>query len=288
MSNPASPLAEPDPAPDPDRDPDAQRLWDIRRHAAHLLRRALPRPVDDAPEAWALRDRVALAAVASLVPASAAELQLAVNHVAANAHASDCMDEVAGQAHDPKRADQLRSQSAKMGREARGFVNTLLRLQAARKQREGTKEACDSAAWIEHGVLSQMTEAIERLPPGPPAPRGDAAEVSGEAPAGEARPPVKLRVLRDYNDWSDEEKRVDRLRWEVDRYAILKTRHAKLIRQLGGLPPNCDFEPPRDEVLQQLIRRTDSNITWVDTWEPWVHPDLRVPPAVRDPSGEPQ
>jgi hypothetical protein len=241
----------------------------------------LPPPVDDMPEAWGRRDCAARAKVASLVPVSPIEADLAVHHVAAMAQAAECLGQLGEVITDRKEAARLRSQAASMGREARGYLSKLQSVQRVRMRREADDGGRDSAHLSEHCLLGTLTDAMAQLPAKPPVRQmePEPPPAPSTARAAASAPPVKLRVLRDYNDWSDEEKRVDRLRWEVDRYAILKTRHAKLIRQLGGLPPNCDFEPPRDEVLQQLIRRTDSNITWVDTWEPWVHPDLRVPPG---------
>jgi hypothetical protein len=264
--------------PPPDAEPRLRH--DLQLQVAAGLRGILPPPVIDTPEAWLLRDRAALMRVATLLPANAVEADFAVHHVGAMAHARDCLEQLADCLSDPKRSDQLRAQSGQMANQAIGYYNKLEQAQAARNKREANDAAQESAAPAQQMiVLDAMIEAMESLPPGPPPRRLIQATAATAQAAEPPAPPVKLRVLRDYNDWSDEEKRVDRLRWEVDRYAILKTRHAKLIRQLGGLPPNCDFEPPPDEVLQQLIRRTDSNITWVDTWEPWVHPDLRVPPG---------
>jgi len=46
----------------------------------------------------------------------------------------------------------------------------------------------------------------------------------------------------------------------------------KAIRQHGGLPPICDFEPPEPEVLHAIITGDTSNLRWADTYEPWVPP----------------
>ena len=57
----------------------------------HSLRGLLPPPVTDAPEDEARRDNAAIAQVASLLPATAAEATLAAQFVAAHAHAADCL-----------------------------------------------------------------------------------------------------------------------------------------------------------------------------------------------------
>src|SRR6185295_17107320 len=57
----------------------------------HSLRGLLPPTVTDAPEDEARRDNAAIAQVASLLPATAAEATLAAQFVAAHAHAADCL-----------------------------------------------------------------------------------------------------------------------------------------------------------------------------------------------------
>lgn len=103
-------------------DPAHQFPRDIYLMVVDLLRRALPDPAEDTPEAWALRHRVAMGEVAALLPAGGAEAHVAANHVVANWAASECMCAAAAQKDNPKRADQLQNQSAKLGREARGYT----------------------------------------------------------------------------------------------------------------------------------------------------------------------
>ena len=79
-------------APD-DPQPDWARL--LPREAFHeivlILRAALPPPLIDDPAEWARRDNAAMATVASLQPANAAEGRLAAQFVAADAYAMDCL-----------------------------------------------------------------------------------------------------------------------------------------------------------------------------------------------------
>ncbi len=252
-------------------DPAVQLHREIQRRAADTLRGMLPPPIDDTPEARAIRDHAALAEVASLVPASPAEARLAANHVAAMDHASDCLRQVGLHAADPRRADQFRAQAASMGREARGYFNALVRLQVVRKKREADDPSREAAAWTEHRVLNEMTQALESLPPAPPPPAAAVPPPPAPAAAAPAKPPEKARP-RDYSEWSDEEKRIDRLRAAAGRYAILNTQRVKLIRQLGGLPPDCDYEPPDPELLHEIINGNGSNLRWADSYEPWVPP----------------
>src|SRR5580693_4770968 len=116
-------------------DPELQLQRDIYYEAAQTLRGSLPPPIEDTPEGWLRRDRTAIATVASLVPASSAEARLVAHHVAAVAHSDEALRQVVLQAADPKRLAQARAWSASMGREARGFLGSLLRLQAARQKR---------------------------------------------------------------------------------------------------------------------------------------------------------
>ncbi len=249
----------------PDPDPAQQCLQDIYDEATENLCDMLPPPRVGTPEARARRDRVAVGKVASLVPAGAAEADLAVHHVAAMAHAKDCLRQAVHHRADLKQAGQLRAQSASMGREARGYMGKLLSLQAARRKREATDKSRSSAALTEQCVLGLMTDALRRLPPpeepAPPPAAAPAATAPGKRPM--APPP------RDYDEWSDEEKHVDLVRWQADRYAIQHTLRVQLIRKLGGLPPNCDFEPPPPEVLEYIIHADSENMRWADGYEPW-------------------
>jgi hypothetical protein len=274
-------------------DPDIRLQRDTHYESVHSLRRMLPPPPIGTPEAWLMRDEVALGSVAALVPASPPEARLAANHVAAMDHASDCMHR-AGlyDDTDPKLAGRLRAQSASMGREARGYYNTLLRMQATRQKREANSVTCESAAMTEHCVLGLMQDALARAPPGPPqtdarvaaeaasAAAGTAAAAraagvgsttGGKSAAADAAPAAPKQFL-DYKDWPEEVKRKDRLRSAVDRYAIVHTMRAQLIRKLRRLPDNCDFEPPEPEVLEALINGDSLNLRWCDEYVPWAPP----------------
>jgi len=263
-----------------DQSPDAQPLdpaiqldRDLHDEAMEALREMLPPPHPDTLEARARRHRAAIVRVAALVPASSVETDLAAHHVAAMAHARDCLRQAAQQMDDLRLAMKLRAQAASMGREARGYLGKLFALQAVRKKREATDADRESAAWTEHSVLNQLTDALERLPPQPPvaAPPPQSAPPAAAEPPPQAPPPQPARP-RDYEEWSDEEKHRDRIRRQADRYAILHTMRVKRIRQLGGLPPDCDYEPPEPEVLHAIITGTGSNLRWADTYEPWVPP----------------
>src|SRR5579875_3576481 len=60
-------------------------------HLVRTLRLALPPPVSDYPEAWLRRDRAAIARIAALAPANAAEADLAAQFVAASEYWKECL-----------------------------------------------------------------------------------------------------------------------------------------------------------------------------------------------------
>jgi len=153
----------------PPPDPTPQRHRDILDRALTILRATLPPPIENTPEAWEARDRVALGIVGALRPANVAEADLAALHVAFSDHAGDCLRRAAQHAADPQRARTLLALAASMGREARGNLNALTRLQAVRKKREATEAGRANAALAEQTLLALLTAALERMPPGPPA-----------------------------------------------------------------------------------------------------------------------
>jgi hypothetical protein len=282
---------------EPSDDPEAKRLRDQHYIAADILRSTLPLLRDETAEQRSRRENAALLAIGGLVPGNAAESRLAAHHVAAMAHAEQCLRDAAPYyAYDPKRANQLSAQAARMGREARGYLNALLRAQAIRTKRDGKQSTRDSAAWTERAAVGLMSDALAAQPPPvltPPTPAMAAATRAGlaaEMPAadGTAAAPVApagngrarrgkaqaqtFPPLRDYSEWTDEEKRIDRLRWEAGHYAVLNTMRVQEMRKLGGLPPNCNYEPPRPELLQEILTGNHSNLRWADTYVPYTGP----------------
>ena len=95
--------------------PARQLRRDIYYQAVEILRSMLPGPLTDTPEAWARRDRVAIAKVAAMVPANPAEGELAAHHVALMAQAADALRQVLQHADDVQRAAQVRAQAASAG-----------------------------------------------------------------------------------------------------------------------------------------------------------------------------
>ena len=141
-----------------------QRPFENYYEAVHKLRSMLPPPLDNTPEGLERRDRTAIARIAALVPASSDEVELGVHYVVACEQAADCMRQINAHAGDPGRLQQLFAQSACLGREARGFRATLLRVQTMRMNREKTRDAAYKADTTELYVLTLMTAALTQKP----------------------------------------------------------------------------------------------------------------------------
>ena len=253
------------------RGPDPEFECDIYDQAMDDLRGILPPLPNDTPEARARRDRVALAKVATLLPVSYAELDLAVQHVGAMAQSLACLREAAQcMLSDPKRAGQIRAQAGQAGREARGHLGRLLVLQAARTRRDADPAACAGAKLTEHRQHGKLTDALERV---------EAREEEfGPAPTRVAAGPALFKALPplDYSEWPEEDKRKDMLRWTAGVYALHNTMRVQLIRKLGGLPPDCDYEPPEADVLHEIIHGNGCNLRWADAYVPYKMTD-RMP-----------
>ena len=246
------------PLPEPRPDPTIQLQRDIYLQIAMYFRSSLPPPPVDTPEAFAIRERVAIGEVAAMLPVNAYEASLAARAVAAGCQVDAALCELAQYDGDSKVAMQLRAQAASMGREARGFGGLLMRVQAARHKREAkdlTREVDDRTEYSTHGLLTLSQDGLP-----PRAPR--------TAPPV-AAPPEPLTP-----EQAAEAEKQEVLKRRASRYAILNTVQVKRIRKHGGLPPDCDFEPPDPELLHAIVTGDGSNLRWADTYEPWVPPPV--------------
>jgi hypothetical protein len=147
-----------DQQPHPDRTLHLPR--DAYYTAIHTLRGSLPAPVIDTPDDLARRDNAAIAKVAALLPANAAEAELAAQYVAACAQAMECLREARDPAMTLGFIVQCRGQAASMMRQSHGALRMLLRLQAVRQQREADATAAERAAWTEHCAVALMTQSL--------------------------------------------------------------------------------------------------------------------------------
>ena len=136
-----------------------------------VLRAALPLPEGDLPADWARRDRAAMATVASLRPANAAEGRLAAQFVAADAYGMDCLRLAQIRRRETDVARQCAAQAASLMRESKSALRMLLRLQAMRGAIEADEAKAERAAWTEHSALRMMEPALAPVPAAPPAPK---------------------------------------------------------------------------------------------------------------------
>ena len=167
MDNFPNSPADPEPAPEPAPEPNWARLLprDAFAEIILILRGALPPPGLDDPEQmawqdWARRDRAAMAAVAALLPENAAEGRLAARFVVADAWSLDCLRLARERRHEPDIAQKRTAQAMSLMRESNSALRLLLRLQAARRRIEKDAAASDRAAWVEHGAVGRMGEAL--------------------------------------------------------------------------------------------------------------------------------
>ncbi len=167
-------------------------------HLVHTLRLTLPPPPGDNPEDLARRDRAAIARIAALCPANAAEADVAAQFVAASEQWKDCLRLAQGQETTAEWASKCRAQAAAMMRQANSALRLLLRMQAAGRNIERDAAAADRLAWTEHCALGLMAEALAGAPAQPPPakpqpqPAPPTNSLSREAGAG-ARCPRRFR-----------------------------------------------------------------------------------------------
>jgi hypothetical protein len=134
---------------------------EVFSHVILTLRAALPRPLTESEKDGALRDRAALAAVAALLPETAAEGRLAAQFVAADAWAMDCLQLAYERQREPRIAERCRAQAMGMMREGKSALKALERLQAARRALAKDEAALGRAEWVEHAVVGMMADGLE-------------------------------------------------------------------------------------------------------------------------------
>lgn len=206
---------------------------------------ALPRPLSDDPDALIRRDNAAMADIASFLPANGDEADIAGMIVITTAEARECLRAMRAHPTDSDPARDLRMQSERMMRQARGFRSLLLRVQAARRKREADPVERDKAAWNEHCIIGLMAEALGRDAPAAMAPPQPQPQ-----PEAEAKPPPFEQLS------------------EAEQYAVMYPRRAALIRRLGGLPQPCDFGPPEAALVRAIIATDTPIMRAVDRDEP--------------------
>ena len=93
------------------------------------------------------RNHAAIAGVAALCPANAAEANLAAEFVAASEQWKDCLRLAQLPETTPEMAAKCRAEARSMMREGKSALRLLLKLQEARGKRDSNSAACNSAAW---------------------------------------------------------------------------------------------------------------------------------------------
>src|SRR5438105_3887030 len=118
---------------------------DAYYHLIRTLCLTLPPPpgAEPGPKDFAGRNHAAVARVAALVPANAAEADLAALFVAASEQWKDCLRLAQQPETTPQMAAKCRAQALSMMREAKSALRLLLRLQEARQKRDADNAACD-------------------------------------------------------------------------------------------------------------------------------------------------
>jgi len=168
-----------------------------------------------------------MAAVAGLRPTNAYEARLAVDVVAADAHAKECLRLAAHYFNDFTAGLRCRAQFAVMMRRMHSALRTLDRVQAARQ-----KAAAEPA-------LGETQHAA-------PAPARPADSQATRDPAlpGPAPQPDPLAAAEDC--------------------AVMNPLFAARIRVAGGLPAPLDFTPPDPAIVETLVNGTSPLLSTLD------------------------
>jgi hypothetical protein len=199
----------------------------VARETYASLCAILPPPVIDTAEARASRDDAAMQAVAVLRPADAFEARLAVDVVAADAHAKDCLRLASQFFNDFTAALRCRAQFALMMRQMQSALRTLQRMQAARQKDHAAPAPSED----------QRTQ--------PKSPRLDESQAMRDPAVPDPAPqPDPLT--------------------EAEDYAVLYPLFAARIRASGGLPARLDFTPPDPAIVEALVNGTSLMLCALD------------------------
>ncbi len=225
-----------------------QLPWDVYAEVVRQFRTTLPDPdpyePDNRDEAFARRDRAAVARVAGLVPANPAEGAVAADHVICSEIAKVSLRAFQDSALPDETRHRAFRWAESMFRQSRGQVATLLRMQAERRRREAVPKGAIHADYTERLVTDYMAAAlgypeIHPEPEPPPEPEPEPTP-----------PPPAEPVLT-----------------EAERYAVTHPRRARLIRQNGGMPDLAfphSFGPPPASVIRGLLSETSPLILDLD------------------------
>ena len=149
---------------------DEQIRGKVCRYLADQVRRSLQMlPCEpDTPEAHDERDQVIIALASSLNPSSFFEMDQAAKAAVASAHQFGAIIELGVCRGDNDRTAQVRREYCSLGREGRGALNALQKLQRERRRLKPDDAATVAAA--DRAAFDDLTGAMETLPPLTPLP----------------------------------------------------------------------------------------------------------------------
>ena len=208
-------ITEPDPA--------YLRTREAYHHLVYTLSTSLPPPRDASPEALHRRNESAIAQVAALCPANAAEAALAAQYIAANAQAMECLRLANLRATGLEMGLKCNAQAASMMRQSHSALRTLLRMQGVREKRDANAVTAGTAAWTEHMAAAAMTDALTLPKP----------ELAPPKPEPEPQPEPDAP--------------------DVAQYETIYPERAALIRRNSGVPADVTFGPPDEDIVRALI-----------------------------------
>jgi hypothetical protein len=247
----------------------ANQIQPLSRNAyyalMHTLTSGLPLPVPNTPQALLDRNHAAIDKVAAMLPVNQHEADFAARCVAAGAQADEVMRQIREYDGDLKTAMKLNAQYVALVRTSLSAHGHLLRAQGARHKRESLPAAADADAWTLHIATSDMRKALDpraELPISapseaqPPAPAASSAPqpAPAAAPSQPSGDPITPNIGEPLHG----------LAAEAEYYANIHPRRARSIRQHGGLPPNCDFGPPEDELVRAIVTGTSPALRALD------------------------
>ncbi|HVC62947.1 MAG TPA: hypothetical protein VND19_21605, partial [Acetobacteraceae bacterium] len=187
---------------------------------------------------------------------------------------------------------RLNAQYVAMMRASQGAHGHLLRARAVRHKREQNSAALNADEWTQHIVTSSMQQALAAgplpatpaagpSPPAPPAPEPAAiAEPPAPAPAPAPPPapvpapaaaplpaqaaPVPARQSPRMAIPAEADDPPRDLSTEADYYAVVYPNRAREIRHYGGLPPDCTYGPPDDDLVHAIVTGTTPALRALD------------------------
>lgn len=246
--------------------PEDRLPLDAYDHVARMLRLTLPPPPEPSAEALRRRDHAAIAQVAALAPADAAEASLAAQFVAASAQWADCLRLAQAPETTREWAAKCRAQAAAMMRQASAALRLLQRAQAAREKR-GNAEA-DRRARAEHITARLMATALAAIPDAKSEGEPTAAPAAPDRAEAHAAPaPARDEARGEHRPTRGvaPELVAPELVAAAERYAALWPDRAAQIRRTRKLPSDVrHFDPPEAAVAHALIHAQTPTLTALD------------------------